>query len=354
MTIEDLRNRNLIIFEAISGSNAYGLQTPESDIDIKGVFLLPKEDFYSMNYIKQINDETNDTVFYELGRFLELLSVNSPNILELLNTPEDSIIYKHPYFNMISKDTFISKLCKNSFGKYAISQIKKSKGLNKKIMNPMSKDRQSVLDFCYVNYNKGSIPIQQFLDLHNLKQEFCGLVNIPNMKDLYGLYYSEKIKFSGIVRTIDANDVALSSIPKDLNQIGLLYFNRDGYSVYCKDYREYWAWVEKRNDARYQNTLSHGKNYDAKNMMHVIRLLDMAIEIGKYKKINVRRENREFLLDIKSGLYDYDELLAIADKKASELEQVFDTSDLPDKPNIDAINYLAYEIRNKFYNDLYS
>ena len=38
-----------------------------------------------------------------------------------------------------------------------------------------------------------------------------------------------------------------------------------------------------------------------KNMMHVFRLLEMAIEIGKEKKVNVKRSNRDFLLEIKSG-----------------------------------------------------
>jgi len=46
MTIEDLRNKGLIILECISGSKAYELDTPTSDTDIKGVFILPKEEFY--------------------------------------------------------------------------------------------------------------------------------------------------------------------------------------------------------------------------------------------------------------------------------------------------------------------
>ena len=43
MDVEYIRKNNLIIFEAISGSQAYGTNTPESDIDIRGVFVLPKE-----------------------------------------------------------------------------------------------------------------------------------------------------------------------------------------------------------------------------------------------------------------------------------------------------------------------
>lgn len=51
MTINDLRTKGLIILECISGSKAYGLDTPTSDTDIKGVFILPKEDYYGLNYI---------------------------------------------------------------------------------------------------------------------------------------------------------------------------------------------------------------------------------------------------------------------------------------------------------------
>ena len=50
MTINELKDRNLIILECISGSKAYGLDTPQSDTDIKGVFLQPKPDFYAVSY----------------------------------------------------------------------------------------------------------------------------------------------------------------------------------------------------------------------------------------------------------------------------------------------------------------
>jgi hypothetical protein len=42
MTIDDLKARNLILLECISGSKAYGTDLPTSDTDIKGVFVLPR------------------------------------------------------------------------------------------------------------------------------------------------------------------------------------------------------------------------------------------------------------------------------------------------------------------------
>ncbi|MGV8091381.1 MAG: DNA polymerase beta superfamily protein [Mangrovibacterium sp.] len=351
MTIEELRDNGLIILECISGSKAYGLDTPSSDTDIKGVFILPKSKYYGLNYIPQVNNDSNDIVFYELGRFMDLLSQNNPNILELLNTPESAIIYKHPFLNEIKPELILSKLCNNTFGKFALSQIRKAKGLNKKIVNPVSKERKTVLSFCFVNYGQGAIPLQKFLEIKNWEQEYCGLINIQHMKDIYGLYYSQTEGFNGIIRNADSSEVCLSSIPKGLKQEALLYFNRNGYSTYCKEYREYWDWVGKRNEERYENTKSHGKNYDAKNMMHVFRLLDMAIEIGKEKKVNVKRLNRKFLLDIKAGKFEYDDLLKMAEDKQAEMELAFENSDLPEQPDFEMINELTFRLRDKFYRE---
>jgi len=351
MTIDDLKNNGLIILECISGSRAYGLETPSSDTDIKGVFLLPKEDYYGLDYTPQVNNSTNDIVYYEFGRFMELLSVNNPNILELLNTPEKSVLYKHPFLNDINSELILSKLCKNTFGKFALSQIKKAKGLKKKIVNPIGKDRKSILSFSYVNYGQGSMSLLKYLELNNYKQEHCGLINVPHMKNVFAFFYDENIGYKGIIKSELSNEICLSSIPKDEKQVALLYFNKDGYSKYCKEYREYWEWVENRNEDRYENTKSHGKNYDAKNMMHTFRLLEMAIEIANEKTVNVRRPNREFLLDIKSGKYEYEDLLILAKERQEEMELAFEKSDLQEKLDRDIINELTFKIRDKFYKE---
>jgi predicted nucleotidyltransferase len=128
MNIQDLKNNNLILLEAISGSRAFGLATENSDTDIRGVYYLPKEDFFGLNYIPQISNETNDITYYEIGRFVELLQKNNPNILEILASPEDSILYKNPLMDLLKAKDFLSKLCKDTFAGYAVSQIKKAKG----------------------------------------------------------------------------------------------------------------------------------------------------------------------------------------------------------------------------------
>lgn len=349
--IDYLKKNKLIIFECISGSKAYGTNHAKSDTDIRGVFILPKEVYYSLTYVDQVNNESNDETYFELKRFVELLAKNNPNILELLNSPEDCILYKHPLFDQLKSEDFLTKLCKDTFAGYAMSQVKKARGLNKKIVNPIEKERKNILHFCYVVKDQGSSNIIHWLAKRNLDQKKCGLVNIPNMRDVYGLYYDDKneLGYKGIMKSEASNDVMLSSIPKGEKSIAVFFFNKDGYSQYCKHYKDYWEWVEKRNDDRYENTISHGKNYDAKNMMHTFRLLDMAEEIAQEQKIIVRRPNREFLLQIRKGDFEYEDLLKIAEAKISTIEVLYQNSTLPEEIDETKVNQLLVKIRDDFY-----
>lgn len=351
MTIQEIKTRDLLLFETISGSQAYGTNVPTSDTDFKGVFLLPKNEFLGLDYIEQVNDATNDKVYYELGRFMELLAKSNPNILEMLAMPEDCIQYQHPVFEQLKPEYFLSKECRKTFAGYAMAQVKKARGLNKKIVNPMGERRKNILEFCFVIQGHGTVPLLDWLAKKGLQQEKCGLVNLPNFRDAYAIFYDEKEEFgfSGIMKKETANEVALSSIPKGLTPIGTLSFNKSGYQTYCKSYREYWSWVEKRNESRYENTLAHGKNYDAKNMMHTFRLLDMAEEIALGKGIVVRRPNREFLLKIRKGDFEYADLVAKAEAKIEQVDKLFDKSNLPEKPDYQLINNLLVEMRSQFY-----
>lgn len=347
--IDYIKKEGLILFETISGSTAYGLNTPQSDVDIKGIFILPKEHLFGLDYVPQISDETNDTVYYEVGRFVELLIKNNPTVIELIHSPEKCVQIKHPLMDLFKKEDYLSKACKDRFAGYAMSQIKKAKGLNKKIHNPIEKERKFVLDFCYVNYGGGSIPLKKYLEIKGIDQSECGLTNLPQMQNLFGLYHQKGVQFGGIMKSEQSNDVTLSSIPKECEQQSVLYFNKDGYSYYCKSYKEYWTWVEKRNENRFSNTIAHGKNYDAKNMMHTFRLLRMAREIGENGEVNVFRKDREFLLNIKSGNFEYDDLLEQANALLKTTEKAFSTSSLPDAPNEEQLKSVLVEIRRSFY-----
>lgn len=371
-TLDWLRaNPEYILFETVSGSHAYGTATPTSDRDIRGIFILPEEAIFGLDYVEQINDEKNDIVFYEIRRFLELTASNNPTILELLNAPEDCIVKKHPLFDLIvkEKDKFITKICKNSFGGYAKQQITKARGLNKKQNWEQERmERKTVLDFCYVPQMKknsllkffwtgqkysrgqGSMSAKSWLKLLGYKQENCGLVAIPHMRYTYALFYDKKKKYKGIVNDeATANDIALTSIP-DKNAIPatILQFNKDSYTIHCTDYKSYLTWLDERNVQRWTDVKAHGQMIDGKNMLHCRRLLEMAREIAEGKGIIVRRSNADELLKIRKGEVPLADLIQWAEKEIIIVDELFTKSTLPEEVDREFVNNLLVKIRKEF------
>jgi hypothetical protein len=343
-----------LLLKAISGSRAYNLALPGSDTDIKGIFVLPQRELYGLSYTPQLSNETNDEVYFEVGRLIDLLVKNNPNILELLSTPEESLLFRHPLMDLIRPEDFLSKLCLDSFAGYAKTQIKKARGLNKKINQNFERQRKSVLDFCHVVAGKGTQPLVDWLVEYEYSAADCGLVTLSHFRDAYALFHRSQMSveysnIKGIVSGGDATDVQLSSIPAGLTPLTIMHFNKDAYSLYCKDYASYWEWVEGRNEARYQNTLAHGKNYDAKNLMHTFRLLAMAAEIATQHRVIVHRPDREFLLRIRSGEFEYESLLQMAEEKMAGIETLYASSSLPEAPDPVHAEALLVQIREQFY-----
>ena len=375
------------LYLVVRGSHAYGTNIETSDTDYAGVFIQSEEDILGNKYVEQISDDKNDIIIYEIRRFLELLGSNNPTVLELLNTPEDCVIYKDPIFDLVLNDRekFISKVCAKSLGGYAKQQISKAKGQNKK--QNWEKDkvtRKEVLDFVYVIEGEKSIPWKVWNEDKKYEEKFIGVVNVPNARDIYAVYYdfiarnmfseniSEKTRiiliklqkesgqpmgfgYKGLVKngeginSAESNQLRLSSIPKGEEPICVVTYNKDGYTQHCNDYKSYQTWLEQRNEARWVDVQSHGQKIDGKNMMHCMRLIQMSREIAEGKGIIVRRPNAKELISIRKGEVDLQTLIDKVEKEIVEIDKLFEESNLPDIVDNKLIHNLIVKIRKEIY-----
>lgn len=357
LTLSSPEFRSSLLLEALSGSRAYGLATEASDTDLRGVFIAPLNQLLGYDlYQPQIQDARHDEVYFELGRFIELLGKNNPAALELLASPEDCVRYRHPLMAELQPRTFLSRLCGETFGQYALSQVKKARGLNKKITLPAPPRRPSVLDCCHVTVGGGSRPLQDWLAEHGLDQRYCGLVRLAHMPRLYALYHDARgqqagrpwLDYQGIVRDqASACDVALSSVPADQPVLTYLSFHADAFKKACREFSDYQNWLQHRNPQRYQ--AAEAGSYDGKNLMHTFRLLSMAEEIARYAEIRVRRPDRERLLEIRRGQADYAGLVAEAETRIETIRQLFAHSGLPARPDEGQLQSLLIALRHRFY-----
>lgn len=207
LTFDYIREHGLLIYEYIRGSNSQGINTDASDIDIGGVYICPPESILGigLDYQDQIEDETHDTVWYELNKFIKLLCNANPSMLEALFVDDEFVIYEHPIMTEIKKhrQLFVTQDCFQSFSGYGRTQLKKCAGLNK-LFRLGEIEKKTPLDYCYTFYNQGSTKMINWLDNRGLMQKHCGLVLIPNMHNNYGVYYDWKAHFNDLgIKSLD-------------------------------------------------------------------------------------------------------------------------------------------------------
>lgn len=351
-SLQRVRQKDVLLLDFVAGSHAYGTAVDGSDVDRRGVFTVPTRFLQGLNHVDQVSDEKSDEVYYELGRLMDLLVKNNPNAMEMLGVPEDCIRYRHPVMDLLKPEIFLSKLCEQTFGGYAMAQIRKARGLNKKIVNPEPETRKNLLDFCHVLHGQGSVPVIDWLQTNGMEARHCGLVAAKHAPHVYALFDdpSGGLGYRGLLSPKDDAALLCSSVPKDAKPVAWMTCNLDAFKAHCRKYREYWQWVELRNEQRYQTNAGHGRGYDSKNLMHTLRLLDVAEEIAREGVVHVRRKNREFLLRVRNGDYDYDYLVSLAEDKLLSIQQAYRESALPDKPNRGRVNELLVEMRTEFSN----
>ncbi|MFA5313803.1 MAG: nucleotidyltransferase domain-containing protein [Methanomassiliicoccales archaeon] len=365
MNIEKLKKSGRIIFECVSGSHAYGLSVAESDTDIRGIYANPPSDYLGLNEPElQISDAKNDITYYSLKRVFELLQTANPNIIELLWMPEDCIRIQSPIMNRLiaNRNIFISKKCYHTHIGYAIAQIERAKGKNKKVHNPQPIERPKKENFCYFvpNYKCADmigincfkkealdsikiapcrpISIEHFnIDL--LKYNCASLEHIADAYRLY--YYGDSAK--GVFR---GNDMLVTeSIPlNDEHEkfCGILIYKKAEYEQSVKNWNSYWDWRKNRNESRWVDQERGILDYDQKNLMHCLRLLLSGEHILLHGEPIVRFEGQlnDFLMDVRCGKYKYDELMTKIQSHMDDMKVLYDTSTIPHEVDQMAIDRL--------------
>lgn len=330
-------DRRRILFECVAGSRAYGTANAQSDEDVRGVFAVPLADYARLaSPPNQASDDRNNVVYYSLRRTIELLAAGNPNILELVWMPDDCVRWSAPEFDelLAARSLFVTRECAASHVGYAFSQIKKARGQNKWINNPQPREAPAKEAFCHVipaQAEPGAPPMRPraLSDIGWNLDEFHA-ARVEQARDLFRLY-----RYGPQARGVFRNEtLAPESIPLEDEQVryaGLLIFREQAWRQACEDHRNYWTWRGERNEARWRQQESGELDYDAKNLMHTVRLLLSAHSILERGEPIIRFEGEglQTLLDIRAGRYTYDDIMALAQGLAADCERLQATSDLP-------------------------
>jgi hypothetical protein len=278
------------IYECIHGSNAYGLATPTSDVDKKGIFIPDKEYYFGMKEIEQQMYGPDHTL-YALKKFVKLARDCNPNIIEILFCDFSDILFisKPGVLLRDNRHLFLSKKAKFTFSGYAFSQLQRIKGHHSWIM----------------------------FGGHEPKPE----------------------------------DFQIEKSRKDSQGNNLLYtsFQEEAYKQALSKWHQYLDWKKNRNPLR--SKLEEQFGYDTKHAMHLVRLLRMGREILSEGEVKVKRPDREELLAIRNGAWTYEHLLQEAEAMEKDLDIMYEKSNLPHTPDDKAIDKLLIQMTEEFLHE---
>lgn len=295
------------------GSHAYGLNTPASDIDIKGVCIEPIS--YHFGFVDRFEQyermaskgNESDKVIYSLKKFARLAADCNPNIIEVLWGDDSDILYLDTFGRQLreARESFISKKARHTFAGYAHAQLKRIKTHRAWLLNP---------------------PTQA-----------------PDRRN-FGLTEETKVSKSelGAYDSMLEQDIEVE-FPKD---VVTLFTKEKAYQSARTHWEQYVNWTKTRNPKRAELEAKHG--LDTKHAMHLVRLMRMCKEILVTGKVVVKRPDREELLAIRNGEWSYDRIVEHAETLEVECDALYETSTLRYEPDRATLDALVIDITQKY------
>ena len=115
-----------VIYRCIVGSRAYGLETEDSDTDLRGIYQAPADMHWSLfGAPEQFEDNASQTCYWELQKFIVMALRANPNILECLYSPLVEKATPAAQELLSLREHFLSQMVFQTFNGYALSQFKK-------------------------------------------------------------------------------------------------------------------------------------------------------------------------------------------------------------------------------------
>lgn len=275
-----------LILKVLAGSRSYGLETPDSDWDSRGICIPPLKYLLGLQRFEQEESADHDHVVYSLEKFARLALAGNPNLVEMLFADPGNILHTSPAGERLREHRrlFLSRKVGRTFGGYAVDSLKKMERRYRWLREPPPEKPD---------------PTQFGATMHE------GRARFPDTD------------------------------------------RERAYQGALRHWQQYETWRRERNPERGAMEARFG--YDTKDAMHLLRLLRMAREILETGEVHVKRPDAEWLRSVRAGALPYTEVLAIARREEAELPGLTERSPLPPEPDHEAVEALVVELQAEYH-----
>ncbi|WP_216323883.1 nucleotidyltransferase domain-containing protein [Deinococcus aestuarii] len=111
-------------YRCVVGSRAFGLDTSASDTDLRGFYLPPARDHWSLAGVPE-QLEFGEEVYWEAGKFVLLALKANPNVLEVLHSPLIQTVTPLAAELLDMREAFLSRLVYQTYNGYVMGQFKR-------------------------------------------------------------------------------------------------------------------------------------------------------------------------------------------------------------------------------------
>src|SRR3989344_7760708 len=220
-------NRIKILFAVENGSRAWGMESKNSDYDVRFVFVRPLEDYIQINKYPEVIEAAFDKKGkthpvqgsfmdfngFDIFKFARMLSSSNPTVIEWLISDiiyygKQDLVFKKfavENFNPVSLYHHYKSMCRNNYLKYLKS---KKQVTYKRYLYAM----RGLINAKWVIHNK-SIPPIKFTDALKLSKTLIPEDIIRKLNEIIKLKL--KGKENGIIQNIVKMDNYIESFLKD-------------------------------------------------------------------------------------------------------------------------------------------
>jgi uncharacterized protein len=145
----------------------------------------------------------------------------------------------------------------------------------------------------------------------------------------------------GVIKSMEEKQMPLESVISA--EVMVAYQNERRYHGAMQEWQQYQNWLKTRNPARAELERKH--KYDTKHAMHLVRLMLMGEELLEQGLVLVERPDREMLIAVREGKWQYEYLIEWAETQDAKLNELYQKCTvLPKAPNVNKLDALCNEI----------